>query len=100
MLMKIDTVLEHKQPGVITIDILRTLKVAAALMARHRLAALVVTENNAPVGLLSECQIVDMFAHEGQFAQELRIRQVICRQLITVSPHDSILRAMSLMTLR
>jgi CBS domain-containing protein len=98
--MKIDTILEHKQPGVVTIDILSTLKAAAGLMVRHRIAALVVTENCAPVGLISERDIVDVFAHEGKFAQEMRIRQVICRQLIAISPQDTVRRAMSLMTHR
>jgi CBS domain-containing protein len=96
--MKISTILEHKQPGVVTINILSTLKAAAELMARHRIAALVVTEDGAPVGLLSEHHIVEVFAHEGKLAEEMRIRQVVDRQLIAVSPEDTIKRAMSLMT--
>src|SRR5215469_11772242 len=98
--MKIDTVLDCKPPGVVTIDIYSTLMMAAVLMARYRIASLVVTENSAPVGLLCEYHIVEVFAHEGKFAQEMRIRQVIGRQLITVSPQDTIRGAMSLMTHR
>jgi CBS domain-containing protein len=96
--MKISTILERKQPGVVTIDMLSTLRAAAELMARHRIAALVVTEDGAPVGLISERHIVEVFAHEGKLAEEMRIRQVIGRQLVTVSPDDTIKRAMSLMT--
>jgi CBS domain-containing protein len=96
--MKISAILKRKQPGVVTIDILSTLKAAAELMARHRIAALVVTENGTPVGLLSERHIVAEFAHQGKFAEEMRIRQVIDRQLIAISPEDTIKRAMSLMT--
>jgi CBS domain-containing protein len=96
--MKISAILEHKQPGVVTIDILSTLKAAAELMTRHRIAALVVTEDGAPVGLLSERHIVEVFAHQGKLAEEMRIRQVIGRQLVAVSPEDTIKRAMSLMT--
>src|SRR3984957_19245069 len=96
--MKISTILERKQSGVITINIFSTLKAAAELMARHRIAALVVTEDGAPVGLLSERHIVEVFAHEGKLAEEMRIRQVIDRELITVSPEDTIKHAMSLMT--
>lgn len=96
--MKISNILDRKQPGVITINIFSTLKAAAELMIRHRIAALVVTEDGAPVGLLSERHIVEVFAHEGKLAEEMRIRQVIDRQLVTVSPEDTIKRAMSLMT--
>ena len=96
--MKISAILKRKQSGVVTIDMLSTLKAAAELMTRHRIAALVVTENGAPVGLLSERHIVEEFAHQGKFAEEIRIRQVIDRQLIGVSPEDTIKRAMSLMT--
>lgn len=96
--MKISTILERKHPGVITIDILSTVKVSAELMARHRIAALVVTENGMPVGLLSERHIVEVFAREGKLAEEMRIRQILDRQLVAVSPEDTIKRAMSLMT--
>ena len=96
--MKISAILNRKQSGVVTIDMLSTLKAAAELMTRHRIAALVVIESGAPVGLLSERHIVEVFAHQGKFAEEMRIRQVIERQLINVSPEDTIKRAMSLMT--
>ena len=96
--MKIGTILERKQPGVVTINILSTLKAAAELMARHRIAALVVTEDGVPVGLLSERHIVEVFAREGKLAEEMRIRQILDRQLVAVSPEDTIKRAMSLMT--
>ena len=96
--MKIRAILERKQSGVVTIDILSTLKAAAELMSRHRIAALVVMENDTPVGLISERHIVEVFAHQGKFAEEMRIRQLIERQFISVSPEDTIKRAMSLMT--
>jgi CBS domain-containing protein len=96
--MKVNAILERKQPGIVTVDILSTLKAAAELMTRHRIAGLVVTENGTPVGHLSERHIVEVFAHEGKLAEEMRIRQVIDRELITVSPEDTIKRAMSLMT--
>ncbi|HUE66450.1 MAG TPA: CBS domain-containing protein [Rhizomicrobium sp.] len=96
--MKIRTILERKQPGVVTINMLSTLKVAAELMARRRIAALVVTEDGKPVGLLSERHIVEVFAREGKLAEEMRIRQILDRQLTAISPDDSIKRAMSLMT--
>ncbi len=96
--MKISTILERKRPGVVTVDILCTVQAAAEFMARHRIAALVVTENGAPVGLLSERHIVEVFAHEGKLAGEMRIRQILDRQLVAISPEDTVKRAMSLMT--
>lgn len=96
--MKIRSILERKQPGVVTIDILFTLKAAAELMARHHIAALMVIEDGAPAGLLSERHIVEVFARERRFAEEMRVWQVLDRQLIAISPEDTIKRAMSLMT--
>jgi len=96
--MKISAILDHKRPEVVTIDIFSTLKAAAELMSKRHIAALVVTENDVPVALLSERHIVEVFAYQGKFAEEMRVRQVIDRQLITVSPEDTVKRAMSLMT--
>ena len=96
--MRISTILERKQPGVVTIDILNTLRAGAELMSRHHIAALVVMENDVPVGLLSERDIVEVFAHQGKLAEEMRIRQVIDRNLIAISPKDALTRVMSLMT--
>ena len=96
--MKISAILDDKQPEVVTIDIFSTLKAAAELMSNRHIAALVVTENGVAVALLSERHIVEVFAHQGKFAEEMRVRQVIDRHLITVSPEDTIKRAMSLMT--
>ena len=96
--MKISAILDDKQPEVVTIDIFSTLKAAAELMSKRHIAALVVTENGVPVALLSERHIVEEFADQGKFAEEMRVRQVIDRQLITVSTEDTIKRAMSLMT--
>jgi CBS domain-containing protein len=96
--MNIGTILQGKAPGVITVDILGTLKAAAELLARHRIGALVVTEAELPIGLLTKGRIVEAVAQEGRLAEEMRVRQVITRLLITVSPEDTIKRAMSLMT--
>ncbi len=95
--MNIGTMLQRKAPAAITVDILGTLKAAAKLLLRHRIGALVVTEADLPVGLLTKGHIVEALAHEGRLAEELRVRQVITRQLIAVSPEDTIKRAMSLM---
>jgi CBS domain-containing protein len=96
--MRIGAILDHKQPEVITIDIFSNLKAAAELMSKRHIAALVVMENGAPAGLISERHIVEAFAIHGKFAEEMRIRQVIDRQVPVVSTEDTIKRAMSIMT--
>ena len=96
--MKISTILDHKQSEVITIDIFSTLKTAAELMSQRHIAALVVMENGVAAGLISERDIVEAFAIHGRFADEMRVRQVINRQVPAVSPDDTIKRAMSIMT--
>jgi CBS domain-containing protein len=77
--MKISAILDHKSQCIETIDILNTLKAAAELMARHRIGAVVVTEDDAPGGLLSDHHIVEVLAQEGKLVEEMRVRQVVGR---------------------
>jgi CBS domain-containing protein len=96
--MKIADILDHKSEGVVTIDISFNLQTAADLMMRHHIAALVVTDDEEPVGLVSERDIVNALAHKGARAGEIPTREVVSGPLLTISTHESLKRAMALMT--
>jgi CBS domain-containing protein len=96
--MKIETILDRKSDGIITIDISLNLQSAAELMMRHRIAALVVTEQDEPVALLSERDIAVALAQKGSRAAHAPIRDAISGPLPAVSPEESLKRAMALMT--
>ena len=96
--MNIETILDRKGDGVITVDISFNLQSAADLMMHHRIAALIVTEHGRPVSLLSERELVAVMAEKGPRAAETPIRDVVTDSILTVSPEESLKRAMKLMT--
>ncbi len=96
--MKIEAILDHKNSAVISIDIAFNLQSAADLMMHHRIGALVVTDHGQPVGLLSERELVAAMAEKGPRAAQTAIREVVTDSIQTVSPDESVKRAMKLMT--
>ena len=96
--MKIANILDSKDNGVVTVDVSFNLQSAAELMMRHRIAALVVTDGDEPVGLVSERDIVNALAHKGPRAGEAPLRDVVNGPMLTVSTDESLKRAMALMT--
>jgi CBS domain-containing protein len=96
--MKIADILDRKGEGVVTVEISLNLQTAADLMVRNHIAALVVTDGDEPVGLVSERDIVHALAHMGARAGDTPIREVISGPMLTVSTNESLKRAMSLMT--
>jgi CBS domain-containing protein len=98
--MNIESILDHKSEGAITIDIGQTVKAAADMMFRHCIAALVVTRDGAPVGIVSERDVVEALSTHGEHGGHRPLRQLITGPLLAVSPDETIKRAMSLMTHR
>jgi len=96
--MKVANILDRKGEGVVTVDISLTLQSAADLMMRHHIAALVVTDGEEPLGLVSERDIVNALARKGPRAGDTRIREVVNGPMLTVSTNESLKRAMALMT--
>lgn len=96
--MKVQNILEHKSSSVVTIDIGQTVKAAADAMTQHRIAALVVTQGATPVGLVSERDVVEALAAHGEHGGYRPLRQLATGHLISVTPNESIKRAMSVMT--
>ncbi len=96
--MKIETILDRKTEAVITIDISRNLQSAAELMMHKRIAALVVTDGGESVGLISERDLISALAHKGPSAASIPIQEVVTGPVLSVSPDESLKRAMALMT--
>jgi CBS domain-containing protein len=96
--VKIQTVLATKGSHVITIHPNESLKDAAALLTKHNIGALVVVnDSNAPVGILSERDIVRAAARrDDPFA--LPINAVMTRDVVTGSPQDDLQAVLQSMT--
>ncbi len=96
--MKIQTVLATKGSHVITIHPNQSLKEAAALLTQHNIGALVVVnESGAPVGILSERDIVRAAARRDD-ALAQPVNAVMTRDVVTASPQDDLQAVMQSMT--
>jgi CBS domain-containing protein len=96
--MKVADILDRKGEGVVTVDISLNLQSAADLMVRNHIAALVVTDGDEPVGLVSERDVVHALARKGARAGYTPIREVVSGPMLSVSINESLKRAMALMT--
>jgi CBS domain-containing protein len=97
--MSIQEILERNGAEVITSRATETIKIAADRMREHGIAALVVKNDDAITGLISERDIVHAVSRHGERAISMAVLDAQTHALITVALGDSIKRAMSLMTL-
>jgi len=96
--MNIGNIIGRKSTGVVTVDISWSLQAAAAMMMRHGVSALIVTDRGRPVGLISERDLVSALAETGSRVAGIPIREMATKPVIAVSARESIARAMALMT--
>ena len=96
--MSIQNILDRKGAEVFTIHPTDTIRAAAQLMQVHRIGALVVRSGDVISGLISERDIVHAIWQHGGRALSMTMLDVMTRNAVTVSPGDSLKRAMSLMT--
>ena len=96
--MKISNILASKGVKVIMIRPDQTLRDAVALLGEHNIGALVVVNaSGAPIGILSERDIVRELARRDNVLA-LKVDALMTRDLVTGSPHDdlgSVLRTMT-----
>lgn len=96
--MNVREVLQSKKDAVVTIDIEDTIGAAAHKMSAHRIAALVVTKDEAPVRIISEKDVVRSLADDGPQAGRRVISTLPSAGLEGISPDATLKQAMALMT--
>jgi len=96
--MSIQNILGRNGAEVITIRATETVKSAADRMREHNIAALVVKSGDVITGLISEREIVHAVSQHGERALSMQVLDIVSHATITVSPDDTLKRAMSLMT--
>jgi CBS domain-containing protein len=94
----IQNILDRKGAEVVTIRGTETVKSAADRMRELGIAALVVKSGDAINSVISEREIVEAVSQHGEGALSLAVLDVATRTIVSVSPTDSLKRAMSLMT--
>jgi CBS domain-containing protein len=88
--MTVKTLLAKKSGDVITVGPERTLHEASALLAKHNIGAVIVVAEGKPVGILSERDIVRKLAEVGSKCLELKVGDVMTKDLIIAVPEDEL----------
>ncbi len=96
--MTIESILRRKGTNVTTIPPDASIKRAADWLRAKNIGALVVTSDNAILGLISEREIVHAFSRYGEAAGSMLVREIMQYGATTVSPDESVNRVMNLMT--
>jgi CBS domain-containing protein len=97
--MTIESILRRKGTDVTTIAPEASIKRAADWLRAKNIGALVVmSDENAVVGLISEREIVHAFSRYGETAGSMPVREIMQCGVATVSPGESVNRVMKLMT--
>jgi CBS domain-containing protein len=97
--MNVKTILSTKGAEVITIDPNATLEAAVAILAKHRIGALVVLgADQRIIGILSERDIVRSLAERGAGALTTPLAQVMTRKVVTCGENETVGGIMEQMT--
>ena len=96
--MSIKTVLEQKGADVFSVRPTSSLRTAVSEMRAHSIAALVVKNGDRIIGVLSERDVVNAIARNGENALSMPVESLLSHNVVTVSASDSIKHAMRLMT--
>ena len=96
--MTIESILRRKGTDVATIAPEASIKRAADWLSAKNIGALVVTSDNAILGLISEREIVHAFSRYGETVGSMAVKEIMQYGVTTVSPDESVNRVMSLMT--
>jgi CBS domain-containing protein len=96
--MTIENILRQKGTDVTTIGPEASIKRAADWLRAKNIGALVVTRENAILGLISEREIVHAFSRYGETVGSMPVKEIMQYGVTTVSPDESVNRVMRLMT--
>jgi len=97
----ISSILKGKGHDIVSVSPADTvLAVARTLTEKGIGAALVRDAAGALLGIISERDIVRGMANQGQGTTQLAAERLMTRDLVTITPHTSVVEAMELMTRR
>src|SRR6201987_3988042 len=96
--MSIESILKRKGTDVATIAPEASTKRAADWLRAKNIGALVVTSENAVLGLIIQREIVHAFSRYGETAGPMLVKEIMQYGVTTVSPDESVNRVMKLMT--
>jgi CBS domain-containing protein len=98
--MRISDILQSKGSSVVTIGPAASVTELIAALGRHRIGALVVTEHDTTVGIVSERDVVRRLAEVGASVLEQSVSDLMTAEPLTCTPDDSLDDIAALMTER
>jgi CBS domain-containing protein len=96
--MRISDVLRSKGSNVVTVDPDCTVLDVVRTLVDHNIGAVVVMEDDRPVGIVSERDILKLTAREPDRLAGVRARSIMTIDLVTSTLEDDLDRVMHLMT--
>ncbi|HEX4263747.1 MAG TPA: CBS domain-containing protein [Verrucomicrobiae bacterium] len=96
----INEILDHKGSNVWTIEPGATVFEAIQMMADKNIGAVLVTERDKLIGIISERDYTRKVALKGKSSKELHVREIIPDRVFSVTPQHTIEECMRLMTER
>ncbi len=98
--MTIAAILVGKGREVVSVTAHQSVMEASSLLAKRRIGALPVMEGGVVAGIFSERDVIHALESFGVDALTRKVGDVMTAPAITVSPGDSVIGALSLMTRR
>jgi CBS domain-containing protein len=98
--MTIASILKDKGHAVVTIGPDAAVAEAVALLARHRIGALPVLDDERVAGIVSERDVLYGLAEHGAAALDRRVADAMTAPVVSVAPGESVIGALALMTRR
>ena len=96
--MNVESILRQKGTDVATIPPDASIKRAADWLRAKNVGALVVTNNDAILGIISERDIVRAFSQYSEAVAAMQVKDIMTHGLITASLEDDLTHLMHLMT--
>jgi CBS domain-containing protein len=96
--MDVQSILQRKGTEVATIAPEASIKRAADWLRAKNVGALVVTSNDAVLGIISERDIVRAFSQYAESVATMQVRDIMTHGLITASLGDDLTHVMRVMT--
>lgn len=97
--MMVKSILEKKGRHVISAMPNAILSEVIAMLARHRIGALVICdEAHAILGILSERDVVRMLSSQGQKALDMPVSEVMTKKVQTCQENNTVNQVMEIMT--
>jgi CBS domain-containing protein len=94
----IGTVLDQKGHDVYSIQTVQSVFEAIAQMDAHNVGALIVMEGQNVAGIITERDYLRKVILKGRLSKDTPVADIMSRNLIFITPEDSVVKGMALMT--